>query len=324
MESKKEQALVGIFVIVAIAILLIAMFSISGFFNSSGNLYHAYFKNAGGLQEGGQVRYAGGPPIGRIISVEPDPKNQAQMEIDFRVKPDVPVKTDSTVKISSLSLLGEGFLLIQPGTAKAPLAPNGSTIQTGAYTSLDDIEATIGDLGPQAKVLLANLNARVEEMKDTIASVNDLLNQTNRENVSLALSNAKEMLKEDRPLLNSTLKHVDDAAAKINPMLDDLKATLKKTDDAITDADKMLKDEQPEIHASLLKLHETLNSAASLTDQLDRTLNVNSPNLDEILENMRQISENLKEFTETIKTRPYTLIRSSEPKPRQPGEAPPP
>jgi phospholipid/cholesterol/gamma-HCH transport system substrate-binding protein len=324
MESKKEQALVGIFVIVAIAILLIAMFSISGFFNSSGNLYHAYFKNAGGLQEGGQVRYAGGPPIGRIISVEPDPKNQAQMEIDFRVKPEVPVKTDSTVKISSLSLLGEGFLLIQPGTAKAPMAPNGSTIQTGAYTSLDDIEATIGDLGPQAKELLANLNARVVEMKETIASVNDLLNEKNRENVSLALANAKEMLKEDRPLLNSTLKHVDDAAAKINPMLDDLKVTLKKTDDAISDADKMLKDEQPEIHASLVKLHETLNSAASLTDQLDRTLNVNSPNLDEILENMRQISENLKEFTETIKTRPYTLIRSSEPKPRQPGEAPPP
>ncbi len=324
MESKKEQALVGIFVLVAIAILLIAMFSISGFFNSSGNLYHAYFKNAGGLQEGGQVRYAGGPPIGRILSVVPDPTNVAQMKIDFRVKPGVPVKTDSTVKISSLSALGENFLLIQPGSQGAPLAQNGATIKTGAYTSLDDIEATIGELGPKAQELLGNLNERAKEMKVTIASVNDLLNDRNRENVSLALANAKEMLKEDRPLLNSTLKHVDDATAKINPLLDDFKATLKKTDDAISDADKMLKDEQPEIHASLLKLHETLVSTASLTDQLDRTLNVNSPNLDEIIENMRQISENLKEFTETIKTRPYTLIRSSEPKPRQPGEAPPP
>jgi phospholipid/cholesterol/gamma-HCH transport system substrate-binding protein len=324
MESKKEQALVGIFVIVAIAILLIAMFSISGAFSNSGNLYHAYFKNAGGLQEGGQVRYAGGPPIGRIISVEPDPTNVAQMKIDFRVKSDVPVKTDSTVKISSLSALGENFLLIQPGTQGAAMAKNGDTIKTGPYTSLDDIEATIGELGPQAKELISNLNDRVVELKVTIANVNDLLNQRNRENISETMANARKMLEEDRPLLNSTLKHVDDATAKISPMLDDFKATLKKTDAAITDVDKMIKDEQPEIHASLLKLHETLNSTASLTDQLDRTLNVNSPNLDEILENMRQISENLKEFTETIKTRPYTLIRSSEPKPRQPGEAPPP
>jgi len=324
MESKKEQALVGIFVIVAIAILLVCMFYITGSFRSSGNLYHAYFKNAGGLQEGGQVRYAGGPPIGRILSVEPDPTNVAQMKIDFRVEPKVPVKTDSTVKISSLSALGENFLLIQPGSQGAAMAQNGDTIKTGAYTSLDDIEATIGDLGPQAKELLTNLNARVVEMKETIASVNDLLNQRNRENISETMANARLMLQEDRPLLNSTLKHVDEATAKVSPLLDDFKATLKKTDDAITNVDKMLKDEQPEIHASLVKLHETLTSTASLTDQLDRTLNVNSPNLDEILENMRQISENLKEFTETIKTRPYTLIRSSEPKPRQPGEAPPP
>ena len=125
MESKKEQALVGIFVIVAIAILLIAMFSISGTFRSSGNKYLAFFKNAGGLQEGGQVRYAGGPPIGRILSVKPDPKNVAQMQIEFRVEPDVPVKKDSTVKISSLSALGENFLLIVPGSQGAPLAQNG-------------------------------------------------------------------------------------------------------------------------------------------------------------------------------------------------------
>jgi phospholipid/cholesterol/gamma-HCH transport system substrate-binding protein len=324
MESKKEQALVGIFVIVAIAILLIAMFSISGFFNSSGNLYHAYFKNAGGLQEGGQVRYAGGPPIGRILSVKPDPKNVAQMQIEFRVEPDVPVKKDSTVKISSLSALGENFLLIVPGSQGAPLAQNGDVIQTGPYTSLDDIEATIGDLAPQAKILIANLNDRVGELKETIADVNDLLNARNRENIAGVMSNANKMLEEDRPLLNSTLKNANDATAKIGPILDDFKGTLKKTDDAITHVDSMLTTEQPEIHASLLKLHETLNSTASLTDQIDRTLNVNSPNLDEILENMRQISENLKEFTETIKTRPYTLIRSSEPKPRQPGEAPPP
>jgi phospholipid/cholesterol/gamma-HCH transport system substrate-binding protein len=324
MESKKEQAVVGVFVLVALAILLIAVAYITGSFRSSGNLYHAYFKNAGGLQEGGQVRYAGGPPIGRILSVEPDPNNVAQMKIDFRVEPKVPVKTDSTVKISSLSALGENFLLILPGTANAPLAQNGDTIKTGPYTSLDDIEAAISDLTPQAKELLTNLNARVVELKDTIADVNDLLNAKNRENIAKTMANAKEMLEEDRPLLNSTLKHVDDATAKVGPLLDDFKGTLKKTDDAITHADQLITNEQPEIHASLLKLHETLTATASLTDQLDRTLNVNSPNIDEVLENMRQITENLKEFTETIKTRPYTLIRSSEPKPRQPGEAPPP
>ncbi len=324
MDSKREQAFVGTFVIVAIAILLFTLFYISGTFRSSGNLYRAYFKNAGGLQEGAQVRYAGGPPIGRITSVVPDPTNPAQMKVEFRVEPNVPVKTDSTVKISSLSALGENFLGIVPGSPTAPMAPNGTTLQTGPYTSLDDLEATIGDLGPKATDLIQNLNGRVTALQITIDRVNDLLNDENRKNIAGVMRQANHMLEEDRQPLNSTLNHMNDVTAKLSPMLDDFKKTMAKADDAIADADKMIKDNSQPLHDTLMKAHEALTSMASLTDQLDRTLNVNSGNLDEIIENFRQVSENMKEFTETIKTRPYTLIRSSEPKPRKPGEAPPP
>jgi len=47
---------------------------------------------------------------------------------------------------------------------------------------------------------------------------------------------------------------------------------------------------------------------------------LNSENIDELLDNMRHVTENLKEFTATIKTRPYTLIRASNPREHKPGE----
>jgi phospholipid/cholesterol/gamma-HCH transport system substrate-binding protein len=53
---------------------------------------------------------------------------------------------------------------------------------------------------------------------------------------------------------------------------------------------------------------------------VDQTLDVNSENIDELLDNFRQISQNLKEFTDTIKKRPYTLIRSTNPTDHKPGE----
>ena len=40
--------------------------------------------------------------------------------------------------------------------------------------------------------------------------------------------------------------------------------------------------------------------------RLDQTLEVNSENIDEMLENFRHVSQNLKEFTDIIKARPYT------------------
>jgi hypothetical protein len=56
--------------------------------------------------------------------------------------------------------------------------------------------------------------------------------------------------------------------------------------------------------------------------RLDQTLDVNSENIDQILDNLRHVTENLKEFTETIKTRPYTLIRATNPREHKPGEQP--
>jgi ABC-type transporter Mla subunit MlaD len=270
------------------------------------------------------VRYAGGPPIGRVTKVEPDPQNPAQMRIEFRVESKVPVKVDSTVKISSLSVLGDNFLGIVPGTPTAPQACDGAILKTDDYKSFDDIETRIGDLTPKAEKLLKNLNSQAEKLQGTIRRVNDRLNAQNLQKFSKAIAHDNEMLADNGPALHSRLNHLDDASVKIDRRLDNLKKTLKKTNLAITHLDQMVAKDQPKIHASLLKLHEKLNSTASLVDRFDRRLNVNSTNIDEMIENMRRISENLKEFTETIKTQPYILVRSSEPKARQPGEAAPP
>jgi len=77
---------------------------------------------------------------------------------------------------------------------------------------------------------------------------------------------------------------------------------------------------RPDLRESIIELRKALANADTLTDQLNGTLNANSGNIDDILENFRQASENLKEFTETIKNRPYTLLRNAAPKSRKPGE----
>ena len=82
-------------------------------------------------------------------------------------------------------------------------------------------------------------------------------------------------------------------------------------------------EDRPDLRKAVADLRQSLDSAVTLTSQLDRTLDTNAENLDEIIDNLRHITENMNSFTETIKTRPYTLIRASGVKPREPGEAPP-
>ena len=73
MESKRESVLVGLFTLVAAALLVVVVLLLSGTFGKGTVPYRAYFKNAGGLAPGSEVRYAGGPPIGRVEKVISDP-----------------------------------------------------------------------------------------------------------------------------------------------------------------------------------------------------------------------------------------------------------
>lgn len=323
MDAKREQALVGLFVLVASGLLITVVLLLSGWLTSGDVSFRAYFKNAGGLEPGYEVHYAGGPPIGRVTKVQNDPQDPTRMEVDFAVHPSVPVKTDSKAAITSNSPLGDNFLEIEPGSSSAPRAQSGATLESKDYTSLDEIKDTIASLGPKANELIDNLNERVVALKETLDRVNDLLDAQNRANISGTLANLNGMLQEDRPNIHSTLNHMNDVSAKLGPLIDDFHKTSAQANDAIKNLDAALSEDRPDLHESLATLRKTLDSAESLTDQLDRTMNTNAENLDEILDNLRRITENMTEFTNTIKTRPYTLIRAATPKPHEPGDPPP-
>jgi phospholipid/cholesterol/gamma-HCH transport system substrate-binding protein len=323
MEAKREQALVGLFVLVAAGLLIVTLVFLSGALTSGDTTFHAYFKNAGGLQPGSEVRYANGPPVGRVKKVQIDPQDATRMKRDFAVHPDIPVKTDSMVEVTSNSPLGENFLGIIAGTNPAPRALAGSTLKSKEPVSFADITAKINDLAPAANELIVNLNARVVELKETLNRVNDLLNDRNRANVGESLANVRGMLQEDRPLVHSSLDHINTASAKLTPLIDDFHKATLEANETLDHIDSMIKDNRPDIRAAVKNLRSSLAKTDSIVSQLDNTITNNSENLDEIIDNIRRITENMNAFTETIRARPYTLIRSTEPKPHEPGQAPP-
>lgn len=320
MDARREQAAVGVFVIVAAALLVVTVFALGGAFNSSAVTFHAYFPFAGGIEPGATVRYAGGPKVGRVEMLRIDPKNPTRMEMTFSVKPGIPVKTDSRVRIMSMSPLGENHVEVMAGTAQAPTASPGSTLPSDPYTDFNAITAQINNIAPQAQELLKNLNQRTVELQVTIERINGLMNPQNQANLTATLANTRGMLEENRANIKSSLTQVEGASHKLGPLVDDLRKTSAEANKAIGHLDELLAEDKPEIHSALVELRQNLAQLQQLTGQLNSTLDTNSENIDELLENMRHASENLREFTDIIKTRPSTLIHSSTPKEHVPGK----
>lgn len=320
METRREQAMVGLFVIVAAAVLIATVFGITGAFGRTAKSFHAYFPFAGGLEVGSTVRYAGGPKVGRVEKLRIDPLNPANIEITLAVQTDLPVKTDSHVRIMSMSPLGDNHLEIVPGSPQAALAKDGSTLPSDRYLDLNAITERINDMAPEAQQLLHTLNDRATELKVTIARVNDLLNDDNRSNLSGTLAQAHQMLAENRPAIKSTIGHLNATSEKLGPLLDDLRKTSAQANKTLDHVDSLIGENRADVRQAVLELRKSLTNVTDLTGRIDQTLDVNSENIDEMLGNFRDASENLKEFTKTIMNKPYTLLRASSPREHKAGE----
>jgi phospholipid/cholesterol/gamma-HCH transport system substrate-binding protein len=319
MKPQTEQTVVGIVVLVAAAILLMALISIQGTLGQSPKTYHATFPFGGGLERGAAVRYLGGPKVGRVEGLLVSSQDPSHIDITFSVQQDTIVKTDTRVKIMSLSPLGENHLEIVPGSVSAPPAPNGYQLASEKYVDFNVITQEISDIGPQARQLMGTLNDRAMELRETVTRINDLLNAQNRSNLSGILSETHGMITETRPQVRTALQHVNDVGGKLGPLVDDFHQTADQANKVLSQVDAMVGEDRPEVRQALVQLRGTLRSLNELTGKLNQTLDVNSENIDQLLDNMLHVTENLKEFTETIKMRPYTLIRASTPPEHAPG-----
>ena len=320
MAEKRDQVFVGLFVLIAAAVLIGMVFAISGAFGRTSKTYHAYFPFAGGLERGATVRYAGGPKVGRVEKLALDPQNPARIDVVFSVQTDLPVKTDSHVKIMSISPLGDNHLEVLPGGAQTALAPPGFLLPSDTYLDFNVLTAQINDLAPQAKLLIQSLNDRAADLKVTVDRVNELLSAENRANLSATLAGTRGVIEENRPQIKSTIQHLDSVSQKLEPLLQDLHKDSEEANQALTHLDAVLGENSADVRQSVIELRKSLTTLTDITGRLDQTLDVNTENIDELLDNFRRVSQNLKEFTNTIKRRPYTLIRATNPPDHKPGE----
>lgn len=319
MDTGREQVWVGLFVLIAAALLIGTALALAGSFSRDSVAHRAYFKFAGGIEPGAVVRF-GGMKAGSVQTVRVDPGDSTRIEIDFSVARAIPLKTDSVAKVSSLGALGDNYLEVTTGTRQAPAAAPGSVVKSAESLSIGDIGDIVGGLAPVAQQVLQNLNQRLDELQVTVARVNDLLSDENRVKIDTTLDNLNGMLADTRPKLSATLTNVQSASARLGPTLDDLKTTMKQANDTLDHVDSTVLENREDLRKSIVELRETLLTASSTVDQLDRTLDYNADNIDQILENIRVTSEHLKVLTGTLERRPYTLIRTNNVRERKPGE----
>jgi phospholipid/cholesterol/gamma-HCH transport system substrate-binding protein len=338
MEATRERALVGLFVVIAAALLFGSVLAISGGIGSSGAPHRAYFKYAGGVQAGAPVRF-GGLLAGKVDRVRVDPMNSTRIEIDFLLDRATPLKTDSIAKITTLGPLTDNYIEISTGSEQAALLPAGADIPSMETFGLPQIGEAVQAMLPDVQRALLKVNNSLDGLQITVARANDLLDDRNRAAIAHSLANADQLLAETRPKLNeslinvnrllndaqpkvsASLSNVQEVTAKLSPLLDDIRKVSAQANDTLAHVDATLLENRTDVRTSVATLRDALAKSTVLLDHLNQALNQNSDNIDELLDNLRIATENLKGLTETLRARPASLIRGIRAEDRQPGGA---
>lgn len=337
MDAVRERTLVGLFVLIAGGLLLGTMVVLSGGLGVATVSHRAYFKFAGGVQPGAPVRY-GGMMVGKVEKVRVDPGNSTRIEIDITVNRDAPLKTDSVAKISTLGPLTDNYIEITTGSEHAALAAPGSALLSAEAFGLPQLGDAAQALMPDVQMAIRKLNQNLDGLQVTLSRANDLLNDRNRANIAGTLSgvdhmvaevrpkanesldNLNGMLKETRPKVDATLSNVQALTTRMGPLLDSLNATTARANDTLGHVDSTLLENRPDIRAAVTGLRDTLAKSTGLLNELNQTLDQNSGNIDELLDNIRMTTENLRTLTETLTRSPASLIRGLKVPDRKPGD----
>ena len=221
-----RQLRVGIFVLVAIGILIFLVLNASGDINPFSRKLHlkARFVDANGLREGSEVRLAGVRvgKVERITLLPPSdvpnaPRVEALLTIDSTIDgqpANQRIRSDSTAQQGSPSLLGNEMLInITPGTAAGSVVQEGAILPSSTSNTVNDFATSGTDLAQRLSKLSDEINGIVQDVKDGKGTVGRLFNdEALYNNLNATIRETEDVMKAVRSGNGSAGRFINDPA----------------------------------------------------------------------------------------------------------------
>jgi phospholipid/cholesterol/gamma-HCH transport system substrate-binding protein len=315
---------IGVFIVLGFAFFTAILFQIGNREKAFGRHLELYteFSNLGGLANGAKVRVSG-LDAGQIkkVDIPKGPSGKFRLSVQVEEKVHGIIRKDSVASIETEGVVGDKFVLIKKGSARAEEVQAGATLPSkepfditalmeNSSVLLNDVHGSVADIRGRVDLALDSINKTVNHVDGLVNGVGPGINQITRNgtqltgkiNTLLADLNAGKgpagmLLKDEatKQQLQATLTNVQRASANL--------------DQVSTRADQTIADFQS--RQLIARMQAALDNVQSLSKELDTTVkqalaqdNIGqdgATNLRETLSNLNRSTTNLAEDTEALK-----------------------
>ena len=290
--------LVGSFVLLMAAVLLYALYRITGH-SAKGDTYFTHFPNVAGIKEGSVVTYEGFE-VGNVAKVEPVVREKrTAYRVTLNLRKPVSMPVDSQAVIATPGLLSAPLIEIKEGRAAEILAAGGDIPGRNRIDLMESVAALASELGTitetSIKPLLAQIGQSVPPAMADMRSTMERINRTaGRVETLFSEQNVSHW--------NRLLKNADQASDN----------ALKLSGNALKLSTE-LSGVRSEIEGLVKDSRALVDDSRGLVGRSGKDLKALLGRVDATLYQLESAGRNLNEFSRTIRENPAALINSKPP-----------
>jgi len=307
---------VGIFVLIMMALLLVVLYQVTGRSGPADEYYVAY-KNVTGMKYGTPVLYEG-YQIGQVTQIKPiRDKNKTRYLLDLDIKKDWKIPSDSVAAVVASGLLSAITIDIKEGTSRTMLKP-GDTLKgreaTSIFDTINEVATDISELSKEGvRPLIDNINTHInkigsqltdlisDDIKPMMERLDDEVVTDLKDLFARLIVSADRLQKflneENQENVLQFLENVETASGSLNELLENLDGTRIVINDILGKIDHIVDENDENIHASI--------------SDLQKSLEVVSQNINSIVHNIEGSSRNINELTREVRENPSLILKSS-------------
>lgn len=283
----REEIKAGLIITIAMVLLTGLVIVIGGgqFFEKFDH-YIVRVKNAAGLEAGAQVKI-GGVRAGRVLSIREPQAAGEPVTIEIGIKRGKVIYKGTRALITQIGFVGDIYLLLAVDKTVDERLKPGDVIPSEEVTDFGAIMAKVDVLSQSLDKLINDVDKVFSP--DNIRQVEALLGNTNK-------------------AITGVSTDIDRIAATI-------RTTADKLSSVITEIEGLVKDNKNEFRQVVKKAREDLEKAETMIMSLektsrnvDRTIDLQSQNLDALLNTMTRTTDELQDLVHELKRKPWSVI----------------
>lgn len=259
--KNSRPVIVGIFILLGIVILVVAVFTLGGQKKTfvKGYNVNAVFDDVGGLQAGNNV-WLSGVKIGTVkhISFYNNTKVLVSLNLDKSIASHI--HRDAFAKIGSESLIGNKIVVIYGGTPTAPQIPENAFLNVEKALSTDEMLATLQSNNQNLLAITSSFKSISRKIDSGSGTIGYLLN-----NETMA-----KKLNTSMNSLQATMNNFQTASQTSKAVLASLEAFTARLNTEGSLANKLATDTTlfNVLKGTLTQLRDVTTTASQITDNL--------------------------------------------------------